>query len=88
MTPEKRLQQLAAAEAHHDSKGYQLGTSEAYQAFSARRKRSLDKTLGFEPVPTQEELLQEVWYLRRRVKELEKQVFEMGWQISGEAMGR
>lgn len=80
------LQQLAAAEGHHDSKGYELGTREGYEAFVAQRNQ-LRSTSG-PPPPTYEELLQEVWYLRRRVKTLEKQVFEMGWQISGESMGR
>lgn len=60
-TPQKRLQQLAAAEGHQSSGP---------------------------PPPTYEEALQELWHLRRRVKQLEKQVFEMGWQISGESMGR
>lgn len=66
MTPQKRLQQLAAA----------------------NTRQTPDEGINFEPVPTHEELLKEVWFLRRRVKQLEKQVFEMGWQISGEAMGR
>ena len=124
MTPQKRLQQLAAAEAHHDSKGYKLGTKEGYEAFVAQRnelsglavsagpitpemlrpwtdteREALVKVLekhgiiqqaesSGPPPPTYDELLQEVWYLRRRVKQLEKQVFEMGWQISGESMGR
>ena len=34
------------------------------------------------------ELVDEVIRLRLRVANLEKQVFEMGWQISGESMGR
>jgi hypothetical protein len=83
MTPQKRLQQLAAAEAHHDSKGYSLGTREGYEAAVAERNQSSGP-----PPPTYEEALHELWYLRRRVKQLEKQVFEMGWQISGESMGR
>ena len=83
MTPQKRLQQLAAAEAHHDSKGYKLGTKEGYEAFAAKRNQSSGP-----PPPTYDELLQEVWYLRKRTKDLEQQVFEMGWQISGESMGR
>lgn len=82
------LQQLAAAEGHHDSKGYELGTREGYEAFAKLRADSLAESLGLETPPTHEQLLQEVWYLRRRVKTLEKQVFEMGWQISGESMGR
>lgn len=83
MTPQKRLQQLAAAEAHNSDKGYKLGTKEGYEAFAAERNQSS----GPLP-PTYDELLQEVWYLRKRVKDLEQQVFEMGWQISGESMGR
>jgi hypothetical protein len=124
MTPQKRLQQLAAAEAHHSDKGYKLGTKEGYEAFAAKRNESSGLAVSAGPVtpemlrpwtaserdalvqvlekhgiiqpaqssgpppPTYDELLQEVWYLRRRVKQLEKQVFEMGWQISGESMGR
>jgi hypothetical protein len=34
------------------------------------------------------ELVDEVIRLRLRVAQLEEQVFEMGWQISGESMGR
>ena len=34
------------------------------------------------------ELVDEVIRLRLRVTNLEKQVFEMGWRISGESMGR
>ena len=82
------LQQLAAAEGHHSDKGYELGTREGYEAFAKLRADSLAESLGLETPPTHEQLLQEVWYLRRRVKQLEKQVFEMGWQISGESMGR
>jgi hypothetical protein len=86
MTPQKRLEQLAAAEGHHSDKGYEISTQEAYEAFVAKRNE-LSGPSG-SPTPSYEELLQEVWYLRRRVKHLEQQVFEMGWQISGESMGR
>lgn len=47
MTPQKRLQQLAAAEGHQSSGS---------------------------PPPTYEEMLHELWYLRRRVRQLEKQL--------------
>ena len=86
MTPQKRLEQLAAAEGHHEGGGYELGTQEAYAAFVAKRNK-LSGPSG-PPPPTYEEALHELWYLRRRVKQLEQQVFEMGWQISGESMGR
>lgn len=49
---------------------------------------SLATRLGFEPELTHEELLQEVWYLRRRVKELERQNLNYSWQLNPEAMGR
>ena len=74
---------ITAAEAHHSDKGYKLGTREGYNEFVAARNQ-----LSGPPPPTYEELLQEVWYLRRQVKTLKQQVFEMGWQISGESMGR
>ena len=80
------ITQLAAVEGHHSDKGYSLGTKEAYEAFVAQRNQ-LSGPSG-PPPPTYEEALHELWYLRRRVKQLEKQVFEMGWQISGESMGR
>lgn len=82
------VQQLAAAEGHHSDKGYSLDTSEAYQAMIAERTQSLRKHLGLDTPLSYEELLHEVWYLRRRVRQLEKQVFELNWQISGESMGR
>jgi hypothetical protein len=37
---------------------------------------------------TRDQLVDEVIQLRLRVAQLEKQVFEMGWRISGESMGR
>ena len=80
------ITQIRAAEGHHADKGYSLGTPEDYKAFVAKRNE-LSGPSGAPP-PNYEELLHEVWYLRRRVKQLEKQVFEMGWQISGESMGR
>lgn len=40
MQPQKRLQQLAHAEAHHSDKGYQLGTQAEYEAFVAKRNRA------------------------------------------------
>lgn len=40
MTPQKRLQQLAAAEDYHSSKGYRLGTQAEYEAFAAKRQHS------------------------------------------------
>lgn len=83
MTPQKRLQQLAAAEAHSSDKGYSLGTKEGYEAAVAQRNQSSGS-----PPPSYEELLQEVWYLRRRVKTLEQQNLEYSWQLSGESMGR
>ena len=69
MTPQKRLQQLAAAEGHHDSKGYELGNQQDYEAFVAQRNQSSGP-----PPPTYEEMLHELWYLRRRVRQLEKQL--------------
>lgn len=86
MTPQKRLDQLAAAEGHNSDKGYALGTPEAFEAFVAQRNQLAGPSGP--PPPTYEEALHELWYLRRRVKTLERQVFEMGWQISGESMGR
>ena len=83
MTPQKRLQQLAAAEGHHEGGGYELGTQEAYETFVAQRNQSSGP-----PPPTYEELLQEVWYLRRRVKTLEQQNLEYSWQLYPESMGR
>lgn len=49
---------------------------------------SIHTKLGFDAVPTHEELLQEVWYLRRRVKELERQNLNYSWQLHPESMGR
>ena len=86
MTPQKRLDQLAAAEGHHEDKGYELGSQADYEAFVAKRNQFTGPSGP--PPPTYEEALHELWYLRRRIKQLEKQVFEMGWQISGESMGR
>lgn len=83
MTPQKRLQQLAAAEGHHEGGGYELGTPEAYEAFVAQRNQSSGP-----PPPTYEELLQEVWYLQRKVKRLEQQNLEYSWQLYPESMGR
>jgi hypothetical protein len=83
MTPQKRLQQLAAAEGHHEGGGYELGTREGYEAFAAKRNE-----LSGSPPPNYEELLQEVWYLRRRVKTLERQNLEYSWQLNPESMGR
>lgn len=77
------LEQLAAAEAHHDSKGYSIGTREAYEAAVAER----NQPSGPLP-PSYEELLQEVWFLRRRVKTLEQQNLEYSWQLYPESMGR
>lgn len=86
MTPQKRLQQLAAAGGHNSDKGYELGNQQDYEAFVTKRNE-LSSPSG-PPPPTYEEALHELWCLRRRVKQLEKQVFEMDWQISGESMGR
>jgi hypothetical protein len=86
MQPQNNLTQLAAAEGHHEGDGYELGTQEAYEAFVAKRNE-LSGSSGAPP-PSYEEALHELWYLRRRAKQLEKQAFEMGWQISGESMGR
>lgn len=86
MTPQTRLQQLAAAEGHNSDKSYELGNQQDYEAFVAKRNQLTG--LSGSPPPTYEELLQEVWYLRKRVKILEKQVFEMGWQLYPESMGR
>ena len=83
MTPQKRLQQLRAAEAHNSTSSYELSTKEKYEAFVAERNQSSGP-----PTPTYYELLQEVWYLRNRVKHLEQKNLEYSWQISGESMGR
>lgn len=72
MTPQKRLQQLAAAEAHHSDKGYQLGNQADYEAFVAKRNK-LSGPSG-SPTLTYEEMLHELWYLRRRVRQLEQQL--------------
>ena len=69
MTPQKRLQQLAAAEGHHEGGGYELGTPEAYEAFVAQRNQSSGP-----PPLTYEEMLHELWYLRRRVRQLEQEI--------------
>jgi len=79
------VQKLAAAEGHHQGNGYELSTPEAYEAMVAERTQSLKKHLGLDTPLSYEELLHEVWYLRRRVRQLEKQVFELNWQISGES---
>ena len=68
MTPQKRLQQLAEAEGHHSDKGYELGNQADYEAFAAKRNTS-----GPPPL-TYEEMLHELWYLRRRVRQLETQL--------------
>ena len=83
MTPQKRLDQIMAAEGHNNDKGYSLGNQPDYETFVAKRNKLSDQ-----PQPTYEELLQEVWQLRRQVKILKQKVLEMGWQISGESMGR
>lgn len=80
------IQQLAAAEGHHEGNGYELSTKENYEVFAAQRNKL--SGLSGPPPLTYEEAIHELWYLRRRVKQLERQVFEMGWQISGESMGR
>ena len=60
MTPQKRLDQIMAAEDHNNDKGYSLGNQQDYEAFVAKRNQPSDS-----PQPTYEELLQEVWQLRR-----------------------
>ena len=63
------LQQLAAAEGHHSDKGYELGTREGYEAAVAQRRQSSGP-----PPLTYEEMLHELWYLRRRVRQLEQEI--------------
>ena len=86
--PQPPTKQLLRAVEVHSDKGYSIGTKEGYDEFAKQRAQSLAKTLGLEPVPTHEELLQEVWYLRRRVRELEKQNLNYSWQLNPESMGR
>lgn len=81
MTPQKQLDQLAAAEGLHSDKGYQLGTQEGYDEFLAKRNKFRP------PPPTQEEMLHELWYLRRRVKQLENQLQDQSWQTNPDRMG-
>jgi rubrerythrin len=69
MTPQKQLDQIAAAEGHHSDKGYMLGSQADYEAFVAKRNQS-----SRPPPLTQEEMLHELWYLRRRVRQLETQL--------------
>ena len=76
-----QLTQILAAEGHHDSKGYQLGTQEGYNAFVAQRRRPQPKQ------PTQEEILHELWFLRRRVRQLEQQLSDQSWQTNPDRMG-
>jgi hypothetical protein len=45
MTPQKRLDQLAAAEGHHSDKGYSLGNQADYEAFAAQRNNLNKMTL-------------------------------------------
>ena len=59
------LQQLAHAEAHHADKGYELGNPDDYETFVAQRNK---------PKPTYEEVLHELWYLRRRISQLEMEL--------------
>jgi hypothetical protein len=77
---------ITAAEAHHSDKGYSLGNQQDYEAFVAKRNQ-LSGPSG-PPPPSYQELLQEVWYLRRRVKTLEQQNLEYSWQLYPESMGR
>jgi argonaute-like protein implicated in RNA metabolism and viral defense len=81
MTPQKRLEQLAAAEGHHSDKGYMLGSQADYEAFVAKRNRPQPKQL------TQEEVLHELWYLRRRVRQLEQQLSDKSWQTNPDRQG-
>jgi predicted nucleic acid-binding protein len=69
MQSKKQLEQLAAAEGHHDSKGYELGNQQDYEAAVAQRNQSSGS-----PSLTYEEVLHELWYLRRRVRQLETQL--------------
>ena len=75
MTPQQRLDQLAAAEGHHSDKGYMLGNQADYEAFVAKRNQSSGP-----PPLTYEEMLHELWYLRRRVRQLERQLQDQGWK--------
>lgn len=63
------LTQIAAAEGHHSDKGYSLGTKEGYEAAMAQRNQSSGP-----PPLTYEEILHELWYLRRRVRQLEQEI--------------
>ena len=49
-------------------KGYMLGNQADYEAFVAKRNQSSGPPL------TYEEMLHELWYLRRRVRQLETQL--------------
>ena len=66
------ITQLRAAEGHHSDKGYELGNQQDYEAFVAKRNQ-LTGPSGPAPL-TYEEMLHELWYLRRRVRQLEQQI--------------
>lgn len=66
------LTQIIAAESYLSDKGYSLGTPEKYAAAVAQRNQ-----LSGPPPLTYEEMLHELWYLKRRVRQLEQQVSEM-----------
>ena len=67
-----RLEQLRAAEGHYEDKGYMLGNQADYEAFVAKRNQFTGPS-GPPPL-TYEEMLHELWYLRRRVRQLEQQI--------------
>lgn len=79
------LTQIIAAEGHHSDKGYMLGSQAEYEAFVAKRNK-LSGPSGPPPL-TYEEMLHELWYLRRRVKQLEQQLNDASWQTNPDQQG-
>ena len=59
-----------------------LGNQKDYEAFVAKRNK-----LSGPPTLTQEEMLHELWYLRRRVKQLEQQLQDQSWQTNPDRQG-
>ena len=76
------ITQIAAAEGHHSDKGYMLGSQADYEAFIAKRNQSSGP-----PPLTYEEMLHELWYLRRRVRQLEQQLNDASWQTNPDRQG-
>ena len=59
-----------------------LGSQAEYEAFVAKRNKS-----SRPPPLTQEEMLHELWYLRRRVRQLERQLNDASWQTNPDQQG-